>query len=1010
MINIRASAPATHNLLRLLLALFFAPALPGFERACPASTTNTSVAAVFCDTRPGTTPDLAREIARDVRAAGYATELIGADILTNSAELLSRKFDLLVLPQARSLPAAAMDAVSLYLRNGGRMMALGLPAWESPGFAFDGRLLSQQEYQRVIDSQVADHVIIDFARDDLSKWQRNADTESTKTQAEAVTDGQQKVLHAVVENLAGWYVLLSPPLSDPFTGGRTLTCFRARGSKDTTEMSIEWDETDGSRWIATIDLTPDWKLYCLPPEAFHFWESTPGRGGGRDGLDVRHAARISVGLARTHSALPGAHHEYWIGSLGTARSPFASAPSPAAVNAPQIDTLSPGWNFYSMHGLLKVATPEKLALVSGTGADRIVCFTEKDDSLPQAMQPRPRGAGFNQERPWRWQPLLEACSPHGDYRGALATLLVHCDGDYRGGIWACFTPQNAAFYQQTPARELLRQTAVAMRRGLFLEEGGSEFFTVFEHQSFYLGGRAVNFGKTDQTNLALRISVKPKAGGATVFKREWPLALAAGARRMAQEQWQPARWPAGGLLVTTELLQEGRVIDRLEHDLNVWRPKAKAEFVEEREGGFRLRGRPWKVNGVNYMPATGLGGASGGYFEFWLGKGAYDPEVIERDLRRIKAMNLNAVSIFVYHSELPAQHLLDFLRRCETLGLHVNQSLRPGTPLDFHWDEMKQLIEFYHMAENDTIFAYDLAWEAEHQDEQNSYGRDWIAWVNNRYGSMVQAQSAWGVPAPSLDGSGTLAVPSLHLLAEDGAWRILAADYRAFLDNELAQKYGEARRLVRSIDPHHAVSFRMSEAGDPTLHSDRRLPFDFYGLAEAVDIWEPEAYGRIGDWNRVREGRFETDYARLCNPNKPLMWAEMGYSVWNAQRAEASPEREKFAAAYCRDFYRMMSEAGDDGVVFWWYPGGFRLNEGSDFGIINPDGTDRPITPVIRAEGSAFLKAPKPPRPNCVIQIDRDRDARGLYGIHQAVKKDYWQAIADGKIPALQWEKKPGTH
>jgi hypothetical protein len=45
-----------------------------------------------------------------------------------------------------------------------------------------------------------------------------------------------------------------------------------------------------------------------------------------------------------------------------------------------------------------------------------------------------------------------------------------------------------------------------------------------------------------------------------------------------------------------------------------------------------------------------------------------------------------------------------------------------------------------------------------------------------------------------------------------------------------------------------------------------------------------------------------------------------------------------------------------------------------------------------------------------VIQIDRDRDARGLYGIHQAVKKDYWQAIADGKIPALQWEKKPGTH
>jgi hypothetical protein len=245
-------------------------------------------------------------------------------------------------------------------------------------------------------------------------------------------------------------------------------------------------------------------------------------------------------------------------------------------------------------------------------------------------------------------------------------------------------------------------------------------------------------------------------------------------------------------------------------------------------------------------------------------------------------------------------------------------------------------------------------------------------------------------------------------LAHDGPWRILAADYRAFLDSELDEKYGAARRLVRSIDPHHAVSFRMSEAGDPTLNSEGELPYDFVGLANAVDIWEPEGYGRIGDWNRVRDGRFEVSYARLCDPNKPVMWAETGYSVWDPERQEANPGKLEFAGAFCHDFFRMLRESGSDGVFFWYYPGGYRTDERSDFGIINPDGTDRPITEIIREEGPRFLKASKPRPANYIIKIDRDRDARGLFGIYDLARTNYWQAIASGQFPKLEWAHKPG--
>lgn len=997
MIYARFLPSAGRKLLRTWFAPLFAFTLTGFcAGAAP-------LAGVYLGEWPGTDLVLARQIADDIHSAGYATKLIGPETLSNSQSLLSLKLDLLALPQARSLPVTSMDAVRDYLRSGGRMMAFGLPAWDAAAFNFQGKIISRQEYEKILDSQTGDHLIVDFARD-LSEWKRSSDRADTRTQKAIVTQDGSKALHVSVDSLVSWDILAGPPLADAFPDGRTLTCFRARGSKDTRAMSIEWDEEDGSRWIATIDLSPAWKSYCLTPELFHAWEPHGGRGGPGDHLDVRHVKRMTVGLARSHSGLPGPHHEYWIGNISTGRSPFAGLPAPDTADAPQIDTLSPGWKFYPMHGALKVATPEGLPFVSRAELEP----PDSRDGLPQAMQPRPRGIGFNQERPWRWQPLLEARSPQGDFRGALATMMIHFDDEFRGGIWACFTPSDAAFYRQDSARQLIRETAQTMQRGLFLEEGGSEFFTAFEGQKFAFGARAVNYGNADGANLSVRIAVKSNIGRTTLFAREWPLALAAGAAQTVQQEWIPAEWPRGGLVVVTELLQNGQLIDQLEHELNVWRPKERPEFVEESNGGFLWRGKPWKINGVNYMPATGIGISSGTYFENWLGKGAYDPGAIERDLERIKGMNLNAVSIFVDYPEIGAQHLLDFLRRCDALGLHVNQSLRPGTPLDFQWDKIKAEIESFHLAQNDTVIAYDLAWEAEHHDEQNTYGKDWTAWVNDHYGTAAHAQSVWGVAAPGFDAEGTLLVPPLRELANDGPWRVMVADYRAFLDSILTDKYGEARRLVRSIDHHHAVSFRMNEAGDPTFNSDRRLPFDFYGLARAVDMWAPEAYGRIGDWEHVRQGRFDVDYARLCDPKKPVIWAEMGYSVWDERHDDDSPEKLDFAGTFYRDFYRMMTEAGNDGVFFWWYPGGYRVNEKSDFGIINPDGTDRPVTQIIRTEGLKFLRAAKPPAANYVIKIDRDRDARGLYGIYQAVKNDYWQAIAEGKTPALEWEKEPG--
>ncbi|MGZ5544292.1 MAG: hypothetical protein ACXWIU_06425, partial [Limisphaerales bacterium] len=391
-------------------------------------------------------------------------------------------------------------------------------------------------------------------------------------------------------------------------------------------------------------------------------------------------------------------------------------------NLPYIEAFSPNYIFYPVTGDVLVSTPADIALV--TAAKKPLPLANSGDLW--AMHPRPRSVGFNQKRAWRWQPILEARSKDGDYRGAIAALVIHFDGKMKGAMIAGFTPTDARFYRQPEVRRVIRELAVDMQRGVFMREGGSEFFTVFQDQTFNCGVRAANLGKQMQPSLTARLHIAVGKETAKSFFYDWN--LNPGEEKNFEQPCKSETWPKNGMQVVAELLSDGKVIDRVTHDLHAWIPKETKNFITITNGHFSLKGKRWKANGVNYMPSSGIAMQEVYYFEYWLDRGSYDPEVIERDLTRISDMGLNAVSIFVYYETMKAQHLLDFLRRCDAHKLHVNQSLRPGTPLNFNWAKMKELIEFYHMAENDNIFAYDLAWEPNfggHDEQQNNFGEEW---------------------------------------------------------------------------------------------------------------------------------------------------------------------------------------------------------------------------------------------------------------------------------------------
>lgn len=943
------------------------------------------VAIILDDRLPQTDPVAVKALAEAVARGGYQVRHATVD------QFNEPDADLLVLPNAGSAPLATIPTVLRHLEGGGHVLACGLPAWQSRVMRTNGVWMTALERKQLLDRTRPVRLIADFRTEEPARWRRGSNTDNPPSTARA----EEGAMHVVVPALSGWDTY-SRDFDAPFPDKHTITCFRAKAGPRTRQLIAEWQETDGSRWIATVDVDQTWRSFALPPEAFVAWQPPAGRGGRNDRLNVRNARRFAIGVAYSHIPDAGGRQEYWFADLGTAPDPLGPVDDTAEI--PHIESLSPGYQFFPIHGKAVLSRPP--------GPLPASTMPIEPPARLMGIVPRPDATGFDKDRPWIRRVLLRAHEGR-DYRGDIATLTIPMRAGKPSGAVVAFTPSEPRFYVQPAISAQIEGIARMLRRGLFIAEGGAGYYTTFADQPLNVGTRIVRTAGAGNGPASVHLAVEKLDGRKTLFQWRWPITFDANpatfSRIIDAGQLDP-----GEYRLITDLYEDQQIIERVEHDLHILGPRSRPRFVTVADGRFLLDGRRWKPHGVNYMPSSGVGLVHHGNFEYWLGAAAYDPAIIERDISRCAAMNMNAISVFLYHRDLQARNLLDLLRLCDKHNLKVNLSLRPGTPLDFKWNQVREMIQTLRLADSDTIFAYDLAWEPSHFDynHQKRYAKQWTRWVAARHGSIERAEKSWGIAAPR-DGDG-LDVPPASMWTEDGPWRRMVADYRLFLDDYLAGPYAEARRLVRSIDPNHAVSFRMQHAGDPTINMSRLLPYDPWGLRNAVDIWEPEAYGRIGDWERVKPGHFTAAYMRLCDPSKPVMWSEMGVSVWDGRAQAPTADRLAFAAQYYRDFYRMMIESDADGVFFWWYPGGYRVNEQSDYGIINEDGTDRPVTAVIREHGPRFVAYARPPMETAGIEIDRDADARGLYGVYQAAGQAYWQAVESGKWPVLRWKRLPG--
>ncbi|MDF2440848.1 MAG: hypothetical protein JWN98_1832, partial [Abditibacteriota bacterium] len=364
--------------------------------------------------------------------AGYDVQRRDYEAVLASDALVPEDVALVALPDARALPHSLHTPIEQFLKRGGDLIACGLPGWSKPLLRSQNRWIEAEEYART-QAAVAPAQPLGVLRDvPISQWARSSNEPLAGSTYEIVEQpGQGPVLHAVVGNLTSWDTISTPTLAASFAPGTDRTVFSAKGGPNSRVLSVEWVERDGSRWIAVVPLTPQWRRYELAPEAFRFYESNPQRGGANDRFRPENASRLALGIAFTHGESKTGRHEWWLSNLGTAAA--EQAPLASLTQAASIDGLYPGYKSFRISDAR-----------IGLRAPSLGLFPMSRVPMPQGTlyspHPRPSGAGFDKERHTRFVPLLEARSSRGNtWRGVPGALYIHDEGGrYRGGRWALF--------------------------------------------------------------------------------------------------------------------------------------------------------------------------------------------------------------------------------------------------------------------------------------------------------------------------------------------------------------------------------------------------------------------------------------------------------------------------------------------------------------------------------------------------------------------------------------------
>ncbi len=952
--------------------------------------------AILCDDLPGSNTQLVRSLSNALNQGGFQTTELSATDVCDKNKLSADKFFLYVIPNCRSYPAAGLPALANYAEHRGHILFLGGPFLDDPLWRGKVGWLNKAAVTAIRQNAQPTHMPFPNKTLDATAWKRTCNDPTNPSTWDLVPDGPQgeKCFHFTTRNFTGWDGYASPT-TQLFGPQHDLFTFTAKGDPNTPQIAVEIQEQDGSRWIAVATLTPKWQRIVLDPHDFKHWPNSnkqARRGGTGDQLRPATARRVIFQLAQSHTAeVAAGQHAFWVADIGTCINPVAGMQLKLSSAETSFETIFPRYKVYPLHEPKRIQTLGPICDLEEAQVDatrELICAV-----------PRTMGRGFRRDQKWRYIPLANAIDTDTTdtrglrHRGSPAWLLLNQSPPYAGSVFASVGWNDSSQLATHPMSQMAARIASRLRSGLFLKEAGSEQFAYWPGEKITFGATIVNYGAHTASTTA-RMTVTDQQGKQVLVESKELTSLAA----QETSTWQPTTTlPATAtqtLQVTTELLVDDQVIDRIQHHVTILdtSPSAPREFMSVRGNDFYVNGHKWYPVGINYWPLYVSGMDRKDYGAGWIPRRFYDPELVEQDLQRMDALGINMVSIQAHDPE-HYRNLLDFIHRCGRHNIYVNLFCGLASPIAFREEPLRAFVTTARLAENPVIMAYDTIWEPGNyvfrKDWRERWDRDWRRWIMEQYGSVDAAQADWQFKSPR-DAAGRPVAPPDKYFRRDGPWRGLMAAYRRFMDDLMSRKWNQANRRLRAIDPNHLVSFRQGN----TLPHD----FTFTATAKHIDFICPEGYSIPNTEDGYSAAGFITKYVHFTTGGKPIVWSEFGQSVWDAQAMAPSATRIESVAEYHDLFYRMVLESGANGTIPWWWPGGYRVGERSDYGIMNRDGTPRPAARLISKYTPRLTAARQWPEPTTWFTMDRDAHAGGYWHVCFNTGRDaYRRAVANAQ-------------
>lgn len=556
----------------------------------------------------------------------------------------------------------------------------------------------------------------------------------------------------------------------------------------------------------------------------------------------------------------------------------------------------------------------------------------------------------------RWIPLAQAISPSKLVQGWPASLWVDASDSklLRTWGWIGWDPTERAQRSQVA---LLQLAAARLFQRQFLMQGG------FERYSFAPG---------DALNIPITIAAAPPSRGPWRVTAEMENEAGAVTRRLSDTiaSAQPVSLVSTSLFLGTaprRAQQEQKVTLHLTL-LNATNnqlyaeirqpvqlravPNATPSGSEERIGTraslFTLDRRDVILAGADYAPLTAPFPQNG------LNPHVFDPVLLKRDIALFRDAGFNVITVR-YEAEEQAPQLLtllDSLRDQHIWALLQMPALSPWNP---DWASAKALLDKLQLSTNSRIFAISPESIAPPTPgaEQEPLNAGWTNWLEEQYGDLARAAEKIGLHGD---------IPAIHSWWDSDsrapdAWRIAA---RRFLEDFAARHYDNCRAFLRAQGWSGMFTAPSGTTLDPAAGV---FQLDFISLdGAALDREESE------------RAAFYTVYARAVSDNKPVLWFNIASSM-PYPPSSADLRRQALALD---DSLRGIMRTYASGAIVGGFSGGPLGPNGSDRGLVNPDGAWRPSGDALRARMRDWRHAPNQPPPWRGKEVDTVNVTGGL--------------------------------